>query len=94
MIQSSSSDDVAYERPAAALESTRSELQAAVTKYVSDVYVTETVAGSVFAKDRAITIAITGEKPNLRNFSSGKWSSLWSLTLSAGAAVISGDVKV
>ena len=41
-------------------------------------------------------MCITGEKPNLRNFWSGKWNSTWTVTPAAGGAgaSVTGDIKV
>lgn len=62
--------------------------------YVSSRYVTEDAAAGVFARDGKITAIIAGEKPNLRNFWSGKWTSTWNITCSGGQASITGEIKI
>lgn len=76
------------------LESKRSTIQAAVSSYVSSRYVAEDSAGSVYAKDDKITICISGEKSNLRNYWSGKWLSTWTVVVGSSDATVSGTVKI
>ncbi len=76
------------------LESVRAAVQQAVTKYVKSAYAAENSAGSVYARDGVLTIVISGEKANLRNFWSGKWTSIWTLDISEGSTTLSGDIKV
>jgi hypothetical protein len=56
----------------------------------------ENASVGVYAIEGKINIAITGEKVNLKNFWSGKWTSNWNLTIdgSGGSATLSGDIKI
>jgi len=77
------------------LELMRAALQSSVTQYVARQYSAEHSAGSVYAKDGQLVVCITGEKPNLRNFWSGKWNSQWTVVVSgASSATVTGDIKV
>jgi len=77
-------------------EALRVALQRVMGNYVSVYYQTEASAGGVYGRDGKLHIAVSGEKNNLKNFWSGKWSSLWTLTPSGGgrALSISGDIKL
>lgn len=76
-------------------ELVRAALQSTVDGYVARKFVCEESAGSVFALDEArLQVVIVGEKPNLRNFWSGKWSSTFTVTLSGRSAAVTGDMKV
>lgn len=48
----------------------------------------------MYAKGGQIVVCITGERPNLRNFWSGKWNSTWTLTVAGAVATLSGEIKV
>jgi hypothetical protein len=50
----------------------------------------------VFAKDGAIVVVIAGERTNLKNFWSGRWSSAWNVGVDLDSKVltISGEIKV
>ena len=88
-----SSSDVEY-HPDEALEPHRAAIQKAVNGYVSQRFVTDTAAGGVFSKDGKIAVIIVGEKPNLRNFWSGKWYSSWTLSVEGSTAAVTGEIKV
>mmetsp|Transcript_9104 Transcript_9104/g.13703 ORF Transcript_9104/g.13703 Transcript_9104/m.13703 type:complete len:287 (-) Transcript_9104:116-976(-) len=75
-------------------EGERAALQSALDDYVASRFVTETAAAGVFCRDGNIIAVVSGERPNLRNFWSGKWTSSWNITFSPGQATISGDIKV
>jgi capping protein alpha len=75
------------------LEQLRAGLQQRLQNYIRTSYTGDAAVG-VFANDGKLSIAITGEKTNLKNFWSGKWNSTWSLIVDGGAASISGEVKV
>ena len=76
------------------VESKRAAIQGALDARFTFRFPSEDSAVSVFSKDGAITVIIVAEKKNLRNFWSGKWTSVWSITFSGGSASISGEVKV
>ena len=76
------------------LELKRSAIQSVLDSYVKQKYPSEDSAAGVFSKDGNINIIIVGEKKNLRNFWSGRWSSNWTVTVSASSGSITGDVKV
>ena len=76
------------------MESQRATLQSALSKYVNSGYESATSAGCVYAKNAKFNLVITGEKSNLRNFWSGKWSSTWELTSSGGSTTLKGEIKI
>lgn len=76
------------------LEMKRSAIQEKLNKYVTSSFRSELSAGGVFAKDGKISIGITGEKVNLKNFWSGRWQSTWTVTFAGDSATISGDIKL
>lgn len=50
-----------------------------------------------FVKDSGLQIVISGEKVNLRNFWTGKWSSVWNfspMNLETGKYNLTGEIKV
>ena len=75
------------------LESRRTSLQAALSKYVSNAYESNSAAG-VYAKDSKFNLVITGEKSNLRNFWSGKWSSTWTVECTGGSTSLKGEIRI
>mmetsp|Transcript_3644 Transcript_3644/g.7888 ORF Transcript_3644/g.7888 Transcript_3644/m.7888 type:complete len:290 (-) Transcript_3644:205-1074(-) len=72
----------------------RAALQSAAEKYVLSNYPSEYSAAGAYAKDDGFSIVISGEKINLRNFWSGRWTSSWTLQAKDGAATLSGDIKL
>lgn len=76
------------------LESKRAALQMAISKYCKASFPSEQSAGSAFARDGKLTVAVTGEKSNLKNFWSGRWTSLWTIVPSDDSCTISGDIKL
>ena len=76
------------------LELYRSALQRALQAYVSSKFRCELTAGTVAMKDGKLHAYICSEKPNLRNFWSGKWTSSWAITMDSNSCSISGDIKV
>lgn len=79
-----------------ALELNRASYQAAVERYVAANFKPEESATSVYSTaDGHIAITISSEKPNLRNFWAGKWTSTWIIqNASTSSAKISGTIKV
>jgi capping protein (actin filament) muscle Z-line, alpha len=75
-------------------EAERASLQGTLDAYVASRYVTEDAAAGVFARNGKIVAIVAGERPNLRNFWSGKWTSTWSINIDAGQATIAGEIKV
>lgn len=76
------------------LEDTRAAVQKALDQYVTTKFVAEASAAGAYTKDGKIVVVIVGEKPSLRNFWSGRWSSTWTIAVGDGSATISGDIKV
>lgn len=76
------------------LELKRSAIQERLGKYVSLSFPADTAAGGAFAKDGKITVALTGEKINLKNFWSGRWQSTWTVSFAGQACTVSGDIKL
>ena len=70
-------------------------LQHAVSNYVSNKFPSEQSAGTVAMKDDKMMVYICAEKPNLRNFWSGKWTSIWTISITDNSTcTIHGDIKV
>jgi capping protein (actin filament) muscle Z-line, alpha len=76
------------------LESKREAIQSTFDSRFTSRFPAEDSAVSVFSKDGTITIVIVAEKKNLRNFWSGKWTSIWNITFTGDVASIVGEVKV
>ena len=76
------------------LELHRSALQSALDAYVAAKFQSVETAGTVVAKNDQLQLFICTEKPNLRNFWSGKWTSVWTIAINGSNATISGDIKV
>ncbi len=77
------------------LELYRSSLQSALSSYVASKFISEQSAGTVAVKDGRLHAYICTEKPNLRNYWSGKWTSSWVITVNnGGQSTISGDIKI
>jgi capping protein (actin filament) muscle Z-line, alpha len=76
------------------LEGERVALQAALDAYVRTRYVAEDSAAGVFARDGKLVAIVAGEKPNLRNFWSGKWTSTWNISTAGGQATVTGEIKI
>ena len=77
------------------LELKRVALQADIDTYIKEKFPCDAAAGSVYAKDGVLSIAITGERVNLRNMYSGKWNSQFTVDkLSEDKATLNGEIKV
>lgn len=71
-------------------------MQESLNGYVSRAYLNESSAAGAFVvtEDR-LSVAISGEKINLKNFWSGRWTSSWVIDLADDSQVtINGDIKV
>lgn len=75
-------------------EEERLSLQDALDKYMANRYLPENCAAGAFSQDNKLVLSIAGERPNLRNFWSGKWLSNWAVQLSPGEATLTGSIKV
>ena len=80
--------------PDPAVEGTRAALQTEVSAYLADKYSSDESAGCVYAKDGKMVVILTGEKANLKNFWSGKWNSVWTISVNAGEAEVAGEIKI
>jgi capping protein alpha len=69
-------------------------LQSKLDEYMTGRFLPENSAAGVFTQGGDLVVSVAGEKPNLRNFWSGKWLSNWSVKLSPGQASVSGTIKV
>mmetsp|Transcript_16225 Transcript_16225/g.32383 ORF Transcript_16225/g.32383 Transcript_16225/m.32383 type:complete len:291 (-) Transcript_16225:18-890(-) len=78
----------------AALESERAATQTAINTYMNGRFCTQggAAASAVYAKDGKLTVILSGEKINLRNFWSGSWRSSFEINPSSGA--ITGSIRV
>lgn len=75
-------------------EEERISLQTELDKYMAGRFLPENCAAGVFTQEGNLVVTVAGERPNLRNFWSGKWLSNWAVTLSPGQAAVSGSIKV
>lgn len=76
-----------------ALESKRSALQTALESYIGTFYKSDESAAGAYARNGTITVVLSSEKPNLRNYWAGRWTSTW--TIKWGASVeVTGEIKV
>lgn len=82
---------------AAAMEPTveehRAEIELAMTEYVESQYYDDTACASVLAKGNEVTVILSAEKLNLRNFWSGQWISTWTATLEPTGTTVAGELK-
>lgn len=71
-------------------------MQESLNGYVSRAYLNESsAAGAFVTTEDCLSVAISGEKINLKNFWSGRWTSSWVIDLADDSQVtISGDIKV
>lgn len=78
------------------LESQRKALQSALAKYVGSKYATEDAATAVLsASNSSMTAVVSGERINLRNYWSGRWTSKWQIHFADDSSVsVSGEIKV
>lgn len=76
------------------LSELRRGLQRRLSDYARSFYPGENAAVGVYAVNGNLTVVITGERINLKNFWSGKWTSSWALAVNDGNATLSGDIKI
>lgn len=88
------SDDPVQSNTDEVLEAKRSLLQSFGEAYMTKNYRPENSACGVFSKDGKLVVVMSSEKPNMRNYWSGKWSSSWTIQVNGSAAVIGGEIKV
>ena len=72
----------------------RQLLQKGLKSHLKDMYPSEESAASVYSKDGSISVNISAEKVNLRNFWSGRMSSVWTAEVQPTFVRIAGDIKV
>jgi capping protein alpha len=75
-------------------EGSRKAVQGAVEEYVNDRFVEGTAASAVYAAPQQLSIVISGEKLNLRNFWSGQFLSTWTVQLAPTGPTVSGEIKI
>ena len=94
-LETSKCDDGVNFTVDSSLESKRAAVGEQVSAYVKKKFCGDASAGSVYAKDGAIVIVITGERSNLRNMYCGKWNSQFKIEqIAGGKATVSGETKV
>jgi hypothetical protein len=76
------------------LEDERNTIQIALSKYISDKFQCPESAGSVYISGESIVITICGEKPNLKNFWSGRFHSTYNVKILSSVAEITGEIQV
>lgn len=77
-----------------ALEEQRAALEQVLSDYIATQYYDDTALCSVYAKDGELTVVISAEKLNLRNFWSGSWISSWTIKAGAASMDVVGEIKV
>ena len=70
----------------------RDALQGALDAYAKRQF--PDAAAATFAKDASVSVVISAEKLNLKNYWSGQWTSQWVVALGGGGATLAGEVKV
>lgn len=85
--------DSTVKSPHASLESKRAALQKTLKEYLDRTYKPEDSAVGVYVQNDHIVVVLTSEKPNLRNYWAGRWTSTWTLKLSPKLS-LSGETKV
>lgn len=61
--------------------------------YIGSFYKAEDSAAGAFARNGTILIVISSEKPNLRSYWAGRWTSAWSIKWGTTVEV-TGEIKV
>lgn len=86
---------MANSRTDATLEKKRVALQTALKQYVSEQYKPDDSSAGAYFLNGNLVIVISSEKPNLRNYWAGRWTSVWTIKNAATAKPnITGDIKV
>jgi capping protein alpha len=75
-------------------EGLRSALQEGVTQYVNNFYISERAAGGVYETSGELLVLVSGERFNLKNFWSGRWSSEWHIRPSGSSATVTGTITL
>jgi len=75
-------------------EALRLALQDAAAQHVEAKYAPSTTAAAVYAAPSELTLVISGEKLNLRNFWSGQFLSTWVVKLAPEGPSVTGEIKV
>ena len=76
-------------------EGARAAVDAALAEYVGERYVEGTAAAAAYASGAGqLSLVVSGEKLNLRNFWSGQFLSTWTVALAAGGPTVSGEIKI
>lgn len=69
-------------------------IQQSLKVYLDEYYLSEEKAAGVFVSDNKLLVVISGEKPNLRNYWSGRFSSTWTIELASPLLAITGEIKI
>eukprot|EP00622_Pseudochattonella_farcimen_P005623 FR741271.1.p1 GENE.FR741271.1~~FR741271.1.p1 ORF type:complete len:253 (+),score=36.83 FR741271.1:52-759(+) len=77
-----------------ALEEYRAALEQSMNTYIARQYYEDTALCSVYAKGSELTVVISAEKLNLRNFWSGQWLSTWKAEVASTEVKVEGLIKV
>ena len=75
------------------LESKRGALQTALDAYIGTFYKADDSAAGVYARSGALVVVISSEKPNLRSYWAGRWTSTWSVKWGSNVEV-TGEIKI
>ena len=78
------------------MEEQREAVQKAADAYIAEQYdANAKVAAAVYSKEGALTLCISGQACNLRNFWSGSWTSTYKIALAGtSSAKLSGKCKL
>lgn len=76
------------------LEDQRAALEQVLSEYIANQYYDDTALCSVYAKGSTLSVVISAEKLNLRNFWSGSWISTWTIEVGPASMDVAGEIKV
>eukprot|EP01031_Cornospumella_fuschlensis_P027282 gene27282-32954_t len=82
--------------PSSHLDDVRAALQVRLTSYSNASYhPTEARAAGVYlSATGGLTLVVTGERASLKNFWSGRWTSVWTLSVNEGGCTLAGELKI
>ncbi|CAM9644807.1 unnamed protein product [Chrysoparadoxa australica] len=78
----------------AAIEEERKAVQSAVGEYCTSHFAEGRSASAVYGKDQTVSVHISGEHNNLRNWWSGSWYGHYTVQVGDGKATFKGTIKV
>ena len=68
-------------------------MQTALDAYIGSFYKSDDSAAGAYARNGALVVVISSEKPNLRSYWAGRWTSTWSVKWGSTVEV-TGEIKI